>query len=613
MLAVGDEGSVRFAHPLLASAVYFGRSPARRRAVHAALVDHVEGIEQRARHVALAQAGPDEDAAALLERAAEAAAGRGALDAAAALAAEAVRLTPADHVSARDRRLIAGASHLVEIGEFAAARRAVEPLLGPGVPQAVRAAALLLAADAEIADRRRLVELLEAALAAAGGDAGLRWQALIRLAQHAGWVSGDSRLAVAFSAEGLAAAIELDEAGARELSTEALALFETARGVRGPSVPAAPASRRQPLPRLPWWQYTPRLAAGSRLMWAGELEQARSRFADELEEVTQDGREARAGFVLTCLGELEWLAGRWQEARRLADEATARLGDINPTAVLRLLSSVSAGDAEGSRAVAAGVLAYAERSLDRVSAPKARWALGLLELSLGDPERAWAELEVAAAVLDDAGIRNPGVVPLGADVVEALVALGRLEQAERAAARLEAVAAALAHRWAGPAAGRARALVLLAGGEARAAATAADEAAAEAGAGGFPFDRARALLVGGEALRRLGERRSAAERLTAAAAAFADLGAPLWRGRAERELRRASPRRGRGAEGLTAAETRVATLVAAGRTNKETAAELFTTVATVEAHLTRIYRKLGIRSRSELAGRVADGTLPLDP
>jgi DNA-binding NarL/FixJ family response regulator len=125
----------------------------------------------------------------------------------------------------------------------------------------------------------------------------------------------------------------------------------------------------------------------------------------------------------------------------------------------------------------------------------------------------------------------------------------------------------------------------------------------------MPLDRARSLLVSGNAWRRAGQRRAAAEALTEAAGIFARLRAPLWLEQAERELRRASPRPSRDRDELTAAERRVAALVAAGRKNKEIAAELYTTVGTVEAHLTRIYRKLGIRSRAELVRRVADGAL----
>ncbi len=158
---------------------------------------------------------------------------------------------------------------------------------------------------------------------------------------------------------------------------------------------------------------------------------------------------------------------------------------------------------------------------------------------------------------------------------------------------------------------RCRALLLLARGESEAALTAAEEAALGFEAAGFPLDHGRALLVAGEALRRLGERRRAAEKLEASQEIFADLGAPLWLARAEKELSRARPRP-RSDRELTSAERRVAALVASGRTNREVSAQLFTTVGTVEVHLTRIYRKLGLRSRTELARRVADGTLDLD-
>ena len=102
----------------------------------------------------------------------------------------------------------------------------------------------------------------------------------------------------------------------------------------------------------------------------------------------------------------------------------------------------------------------------------------------------------------------------------------------------------------------------------------------------------------------------AAEKLQAARGVFAEVGASLWVERAATELRRARPRPRRDGE-LTSAERRVAALAAAGKTNREVAAQLFTTVATVEAHLTRIYRKIDVRSRTELAARIADGTLSL--
>ena len=158
---------------------------------------------------------------------------------------------------------------------------------------------------------------------------------------------------------------------------------------------------------------------------------------------------------------------------------------------------------------------------------------------------------------------------------------------------------------------RCRASLLLAREQADEATTAA-RAAAEAFAElGFPLDRARSLLTAGAAMRRAGQRRLAADSLRGALEIFEEVGAVLWQQRAEEELRRASPRP-RQDRDLTSAERRVAALVAQGLTNREVAAQLFTTVTTVEAHLTRIYRKLDIRSRTQLARAVADGSLDLE-
>jgi DNA-binding NarL/FixJ family response regulator len=198
------------------------------------------------------------------------------------------------------------------------------------------------------------------------------------------------------------------------------------------------------------------------------------------------------------------------------------------------------------------------------------------------------------------------------DLIESIVALDRADDAKPLIGRLDAAAAG-GHRWAAPAAQRARALLCLARRDTEEAAALAAAAAQGFATTGMQFDHARALLVAGNALRRAGQRRQAAEPLTEAARIFAQLPAPLWLEQADRELRRASPRPGRDRDELTAAEARVAALVAAGRKNKEIAAELYTTVGTVEAHLTRIYRKLGIRSRAELARRVAERGLDIEP
>jgi DNA-binding CsgD family transcriptional regulator len=120
-----------------------------------------------------------------------------------------------------------------------------------------------------------------------------------------------------------------------------------------------------------------------------------------------------------------------------------------------------------------------------------------------------------------------------------------------------------------------------------------------------PFERGRALLVLGLVSRRAKRRRAAREALEGAVSVFDTLPAPLWAQRARAELERIGGRRGPAGE-LTPSERRVADLVLAGRTNREIATELFITVHTVEKTLTRAYRKLGVRSRTELARRLAD-------
>lgn len=129
-----------------------------------------------------------------------------------------------------------------------------------------------------------------------------------------------------------------------------------------------------------------------------------------------------------------------------------------------------------------------------------------------------------------------------------------------------------------------------------------ERAVDEQDAVGDPFGRARALLALGVIRRRARQNRPARETIAAALAGFETLGAAGWAERARSELGRIGGRTR--VDGLTAAEQRVATLVSAGRTNREVAAALFLAERTVASHLTHIYAKLGVRSRTELAGKV---------
>jgi DNA-binding CsgD family transcriptional regulator len=148
-------------------------------------------------------------------------------------------------------------------------------------------------------------------------------------------------------------------------------------------------------------------------------------------------------------------------------------------------------------------------------------------------------------------------------------------------------------------------LLLAARGEHDSAADAFERALAQHDRFESPFERARTMLALGAHRRRIGKRAAARGTLDEAAAIFTELGAAPWLERARRETARISGRRPSAYDELTDAEQRVATLVADGRSNKDVASALYISVKTVEVTLTRVYRKLGVRSRAELARRFA--------
>jgi DNA-binding CsgD family transcriptional regulator len=175
-------------------------------------------------------------------------------------------------------------------------------------------------------------------------------------------------------------------------------------------------------------------------------------------------------------------------------------------------------------------------------------------------------------------------------------------------ATLQDQARALRAPWVDAAAERGEGHLALAAGE-PAAAGLLGRAATAFDALGYRLDAARARLAEGRALRRSGARVASASAFKTAQVTFAEIGAHPWARQAAHELAPAGAHRSAGADEvvLTATEERIAALVGAGRRNREVAAELFVSVATVEAHLTRIYRKLGVRSRTELTGKIAAG------
>src|SRR5262249_1965574 len=231
-------------------------------------------------------------------------------------------------------------------------------------------------------------------------------------------------------------------------------------------------------------------------------------------------------------------------------------------------------------------------------------ALGQLQLALGDNDTAADAFAVLVDQVEQDGIENPWRRRFLPDAVEALVQVGRLEQADRLTVALEKRATTLGWPAATVAAGRCQALVQAARGEVKAALEGLDESLAEVGHVPEPLQLARTLIVRGQLERRRRDKRNAASSLEQAAEICDRIGATLWGQRARAELERLGQLTD--PDELTPTEMQVARLAVTGLSNREIATAAFISQKTVEANMTRIYRKLGIHSRVELATWLAE-------
>jgi DNA-binding CsgD family transcriptional regulator len=263
------------------------------------------------------------------------------------------------------------------------------------------------------------------------------------------------------------------------------------------------------------------------------------------------------------------------------------------------------GRVDEARAQAELELVDAEAMDIRIAVAGSTWLLGFLELSLGDPSAALPHLRRSYELRSEFMLEPAQRLELG-DLLEALVAVGELDQAEELIAGWHERADALDRAWALAILARSRGLVLAARGDLEGAFGSFERALSEHARTKDPFQQARTLLLLGAAQRRAQQRGAARTTLVEALSLFERLGSSLWAEKTRAELGSIGGRARNG--GLTPAEQRVAALVAEGRTNREVAAALFLGERTVASHLTHIYAKLGIRSRTELARTLSEAT-----
>ena len=613
------QGAIRFSHPLLASTAAGSATAEKRRRIHRRLADHVDDPEERARHLALSSTGPDADIAAALDEAARHARARGAPDAAAELSELSRRLTPLAEVEALRARTVQAAENHFDAGDVAGSTALFEEAIAAAPPGVGRARILFRLASHSWMDLRRVQTLCEQALEEAPDDAEL----LGAIHEHLAWVGiyrGDLAYASEHARASMEGATQIAHTAARAEVTATFGMVGFLLG-RPSQAMMAEAARledlgNQEVPTLQTTVYTAaRTNQGLQLLWAGDLDAAREVLQLELRACEARGLYLIRDEPLGYLAELECRAGSLDLARRYAEEAyeiqveSGRLAGLGHTLFNRALVQAHRGDVDAARSDAEEGVRISIDNDDPFYASCNRHVLGFLELSLSNPSRATDHLEPVVEYLRTMGAAEAGIIPCIPDAIEVSIALGDLEAARELLEDHEAKGRALDRPWALATAGRCRGLELGVRGELDAALEALRGALAEHERVPQPLELGRTLLVKGEVERRAKQKRSARGSLAEALRIFEELGASLWAERARAQLERVGGA-AVGPAGLTPTERRVAELVAEGRTNREVADALFISVKTVEANLSRVFHKLGVRSRAELIrAYVAGGDL----
>jgi DNA-binding NarL/FixJ family response regulator len=615
VVRIDQRRRVQFTHPLLAAAVYRSVDAELRRGVHRELAERIHDPEERARHLALATAEPDETVAGVLADATRVARGRGAVDSAIELAELACELSPRDALDVLHARRLELGALLSEAGDPQRARTVLRDVADHAPSGMTRARALLLLAfESETQQAVEAVDLCLAALDAAGDDAPLRVEIL----------AGASRLSdedverkVALADEARALAVETQVAP--DLQSYALLAFAEAAFFAGRGIARHELERAAQLEdddaasevrSLHWLHHHGDVRPSARLggilnLHADELDAARREFEFERDVALAHGDEVQLARTDVRLAVIEVRAGSWDAAEGYAAEAAGILERTRQDWLRCWLLVVTArlhalrGRVEEARTTAADAVQLADAVESLWLLADCESTLGFLDLSLGSLDDAVARLGRAAELEARIGISEPRLIRSHADYAEALIGLGRLMQAEDVIERL----ARTSSPWSAALGRRCHALMHSARGDLDDALAALDASLAAHESLPIPFELGRTLLVKGRLHRRRNERRCAREALERSAELLETLGAPLWLASAQAELRRLGLRKAAGDE-LTPSEAAVASLAASGLTNKEIATRLFVSPKTVEANLARVYRKLGIRSRAELGARM---------
>jgi DNA-binding CsgD family transcriptional regulator len=604
-----DSSGARFRHPLLRSAVLRLAGPSELRSAHERLAALAPpGSPAQVRHLAAATRGPDDGLAAALERAADADRARSGYAAASAELERAASLTSDPQVAAA--RLSRAAKDAFLAGDLIRSGGLVERVHGSSASEETQGRALFTLGMLE----QYAGSVVRAADVLTRACRLLRGAELVDALNELSLVAfrlGDMPVIVECAAR-IEAAVDLEDPAQvlRTRFTVGLARFlagdyENALAVLGPVTDLALSEELRDDPRA-------LLLMALAAALSGTVDDALRRGASRVEDVRRRGAIGVLVPLLTVTAGGRAIVGDHARAFAEAGEAVELAGCLGYVAdaavAVELLAWESA--ARGLHDEANEALSRARELLDRAetTTAAAHHALtaAFCALCRGDHDEVVRLLE--ARLVADGGLGTMGE-PLGVAplLVEAYVSLGRAQDATDLTARLAEVTPGSSPP------GMVAALLRVQGlttPEREESDSFFDRALAILAEHPDPYEDARTRLLHGSRLRRDGRRVAAREQLAAAQQAFEAMELNLWAGVAAAELRAtgANPRsRSAGTEeSLTSQETRVALLVAEGRSNKEVAATLFLSPKTIERHLGNVFRKKGFRSRTELVRAYAE-------
>ncbi|MEV7624644.1 AAA family ATPase [Actinoplanes sp. NPDC089786] len=601
----GDK--VGFTPPILAEALSGDLDAAARARVHDALAAAATEPIGTLWHQALRSGRPDTAVArSLAAAAARAAEGQGAGGGrtAAELYLLAAARGPAAIAPERRDWLLAAATIAASCGAPELAGRAAEAVLAADSPPGHRVRARLVLIDLAGQAMAEMAEMVAAALAEAGDDPALL--APVRLRRTwAAMIGGDPDAAAAEAGRTVGDARRAGDPTIEAMALGALAQVQRMRGEEGWTATLAEAMAK-PAGQVPGWLHMgPRYMAARFAMIDDRLDEARDELLRLLAVAEQDRSGEALVEVLRSLSEVATRAARCREALRYAHravEAAQRAGlSPGPTWYTAAVAELAGGSLTSAAGYARRGVRASEQEGDSIYLRRNLHAQGQAALRSGDTRAGVAALRRLRDLED--GIEDPMIVRWHGDLAGGLAALGEHEEA---AETLRAARAAARRLGSTPGMtgylDRASAVVLSESGQADTAVILSAAAALRFEQLRQPIEQAHSLLVQGGAERR--RRRYAAARVAigAALAIFLSAEARPWTEQTERALSRTE---GTPAEfGLTSTEARIAGLVRDGASNREIAVQLYLSVKTIEATLTRVYRKLGVRSRTQLASRL---------